>query len=246
MWLLVDLGNSRLKSAWHAPGHLDTLVPYDWRSESFDSGLEQRWAGGRPDRIVCANVAGKRCANKLSSYARERWGREVEYLDVNDAAAGVTNRYAAPEQLGIDRWALAVAAFELAGGPVVAIDAGTALNVEFVDADGDYLGGLIAPGIGLLADSLASNTENLFVVDQSVRAGIGRNTVECIGSGIQHMLSGFVWRAERTALDRFGSAPSWLVTGGDAERFSDLTNMDASLVPDLVLRGIALLAGSKC
>lgn len=246
MWLLVDLGNSRLKSAWHEPGHLDTLDPYDWRSESFDSGLEQRWAGGRPERIVCANVAGKRCGNKLSSYARERWDRDVEFLDVSDAAAGVINRYGAPEQLGIDRWALAVAAFDLAGGPVVAIDAGTAINVEFVDADGDYLGGLIAPGIGLLADSLARNTEKLSAVGQSGHGGIGRNTTECVASGIQHMLAGFLWRTERTALDRFDSAPSWLVTGGDAERFSELTAMDASLVPDLVLRGIALLAGSKC
>ena len=134
MWLLVDLGNSRLKSAWHEPGHLDALVPYDWRSASFDSGLEQRWAGGRPDRIICGNVAGKRCAGKLSRYARDRWDREVEFLEVQGSAAGVTNRYGAPEQLGIDRWALAVAAFDLAGGPVVAIDAGTALNVEFVDA----------------------------------------------------------------------------------------------------------------
>src|SRR3989442_8303633 len=103
-------------------------------------------------------------------------------------------RYENPRDVGADRIANALAAYTKYGGPVVVIDFGTAVTYDAINADGDYLGGAIAPGVEISLDALVSNTAMLRRVEAvAPDAVIGRNTVMSIQSGL---VWGFVAQVE--------------------------------------------------
>src|SRR5712692_2145510 len=90
---------------------------------------------------------------------------------------GMPVLYDNPQEVGADRIANSVAAFEKYGGPCIAVDFGTAINFDAVSARGDYLGGVLAPGIGISADALFSRAARLFRVEIREKGGkIGTNT----------------------------------------------------------------------
>src|SRR5437899_8542767 len=126
-------------------------------------------------------------------------------------------RYENPKDVGADRIANALAAYTKYGGPVVVIDFGTAVTYDAINAEGDYLGGAIAPGVEISLDALVSNTAMLRRVEAvAPDAVIGRNTVMSIQSGL---VWGFVarveWLVERMVAAVGGKARV-VATGGEA------------------------------
>src|SRR5260370_987999 len=98
---------------------------------------------------------------------------------------GVRIRYENPKDVGADRIANALAAYTKYGGPVVVIDFGTAVTYDAISAEGDYLGGAIAPGVEISLDALVSHTAMLRRVEAvAPHPGIGRNTLTPIPSGL--------------------------------------------------------------
>ena len=144
----------------------------------------------------------------------------------------VRNPAVRPEEVGTDRLAQASAAFARVRGACVVVAMGTAITVDGVDRRGNFLGGLIAPGLRTMARSLRDYTARLPEVTPVRRKqAVGRRTREAIQSGISLAVEGLI----RTALKQhrgrvFG-------TGGDAPLFLDLFDEH---VPDLVLEGIAV------
>src|SRR5438094_5038973 len=103
-------------------------------------------------------------------------------------------RYDNPKDVGADRIANALAAFTKYGGPIVVIDFGTAVTYDAINAEGDYLGGAIAPGVELSLDALVSQTAMLRRVEARAPASvIGRSTIASIQSGL---VWGFVAQGE--------------------------------------------------
>src|SRR5256712_9972157 len=99
-------------------------------------------------------------------------------------------RYENPKDVGGDRIANALAAYSKYGGPIVVIDFGTAVTYDAINAEGDYLGGAIAPGVGISLDALVSQTAMLRRVEPvAPHSVIGRNTVGSLQAG---PVSGFV------------------------------------------------------
>lgn len=143
----------------------------------------------------------------------------------------VRNRALHPETVGADRLAQASAAWARTGGACVVVAMGTAITIDAVNARGEFRGGLIAPGLRLMARALHDHTALLPEVDPvRVRSPLGRHTREAIQAGISFAAEGLI----RSALARhrgrvFG-------TGGDAPLFRDLFD---ELVPDLGLEGAA-------
>lgn len=144
----------------------------------------------------------------------------------------VRNRARHPETVGPDRLAQASAAWARAKGPCVVVAMGTAITVDVVDARGGFLGGLIAPGLRLMARSLREHTARLPEVEPvRKRTTLGRHTREAIECGISAAAEGLIRRALAEHPGRvFG-------TGGDAPLFRDLFDV---LAPDLALEGVAL------
>jgi type III pantothenate kinase len=144
----------------------------------------------------------------------------------------VRNRVLRPGTVGTDRLAQASAAWGRARGACVVVSMGTAITVDAVNARGEFRGGLIAPGLRLMARALREHTARLPEVDPvRRRKALGRHTREAIECGISLAAEGLIRAALRQHRGRvFG-------TGGDAPLFRDLFD---ELAPDLCLEGIAL------
>ena len=155
---------------------------------------------------------------------------------------GVRIRYDDPKMVGADRVVDAAAVQKLYGGPACVVDLGTATTFDAISAEGDYLGGAIAPGIGISADALAQRTSKLTRVDL-VRppTAIGRNTVHAIQSGLilghVGMIEGMVARFR----GELGPNMKVIATGGLANLIANETKSIDIIAPWLTLDGLRIV-----
>ena len=144
--------------------------------------------------------------------------------------------------MGADRIVDAAAVQHLYGGPACVVDFGTATTFDGISAEGDYLGGAIAPGIGIAADALFHRTAKLPRVDlRRPPAAIGRNTVHAMQSGL---LFGYVALVEGMVVrfrQELGPTMKVIGTGGLAELIAQETDAIHILAPWLTLDGLRLI-----
>ncbi len=155
---------------------------------------------------------------------------------------GMPIRIDNPRELGADRLADAVAAYDHVGGPVISVDFGTAVNYDVVSGKGEYLGGVITPGVAISLDALTTRGARLPKIDLvPPRHAIGKGTVEAIRSGIVYgyaaQVDGLVARIKK---ELEGDA-AVLATGGLASVIAPYTATIDTIVEDLTLRGLKLL-----
>lgn len=143
----------------------------------------------------------------------------------------VQNRALHPETVGADRLAQASAAWARTGKACVVVSMGTAITIDVINRRGDFVGGLIAPGLRLMARSLHEHTALLPEIEPvRMRSPLGRHTEDAIRAGVSFAAEGLIRGAVSRAQGRvFG-------TGGDAPLYRDLFDL---LVPDLALEGVA-------
>jgi type III pantothenate kinase len=146
-----------------------------------------------------------------------------------------------PKEVGADRIANAVAAFDLYGGPTIVADFGTATTCDAVSAKGEYLGGAIAPGIGISMDALVGRAAALGAVELvEPRSVLGKSTVECIQSGAIYGFTAQVDGLCERIQDELG--PCTIVsTGGLAELITPLSKYIQHSEPWLTLHGLRLV-----
>ena len=162
---------------------------------------------------------------------------------------GLRMRYRDPAEIGPDRIADVVAARATYGAPVAVVDFGTTMNIEVLDAEEVFLGGIIAPGLALGAQALARAAARLPVIElHAPKAAIGRSTREAMQSGV---VFGEVARVDGL-LDRvfeeLGGEARVVLTGSGAERVVPLMSHAAEVDATLTLRGLHQLrlgAGSS-
>lgn len=238
MILAIDCGNTRLKwgvhdgAAWLAQG------PLDYADLSGLAGLLR--SQPRAGRAVVANVAGARVGELVGAALAEL---QIAALWVRGRAeqCGVRNLYDDPEQLGADRWAALIGARELHPAPCLVVCAGTATTADVLDADGNFQGGLILPGVDLMRQALARNTAQLPLAEGKF-AGLPRNTADAIASGCLQAQAGAVERMFAQVAANPGAL--CLVSGGAAAQFHDLLRIPKRQVDNLVLEGLARI-GSR-
>jgi len=235
--LLIDIGNTRCKWAtvengcWVAQGVVENLALLDLRV-AF-ANLPQ------PSRILVANVAGTAIAQTLLGLLAS-WQIAPEFITATAAYGGVTNNYDNPPQLGCDRWAALIAAWHQFGGACLVVNCGTATTIDALSPRGEFLGGLILPGIDLMRQSLAQSAAQLPWSTGAV-CDFPRNTADAI-------LSGAV-KATAAAIDRqsclLGVEVPCLLSGGAAELVQPQLTCSAILVENLVLLGLKILGEAK-
>jgi type III pantothenate kinase len=147
-----------------------------------------------------------------------------------------------PREVGPDRVANSLAAFRLHGGPAIVVDFGTGLNFDVVSAEGEFLGGSIAPGFGIAADALFSYAARLVQVEfvRPPRA-IGKNTVHAVQSGLIFGYVGLVEGIVRRIEEELGHDAVVIATGGLAEVIAEETTMIDVIEPNLTLEGLRLV-----
>lgn len=240
--LLIDIGNTRIKAALVEGGQPRMLPPLGTRDHAPFSAWQDAIATP-PSRVLVSNVAGPEMAMHVLRYTRERWRLEPEFALPCRSRAGMTTRYQHPEKLGVDRWLAALAAWHEARGAVCVCDVGTALTIDVVTSEGTHLGGLIAPGPDLLRTSLTRGTAQLESDGLSLVQGFADNTRDAISLGCTDALGGLLQRvAARLAQHEPREEFRWYLTGGAAPLVEALLPAPAVHLPDLVLRGLAVLA----
>lgn len=154
---------------------------------------------------------------------------------------GISILYENPKEVGADRIANAVAAMDLYGGPAVVIDFGTATTYDAVSAKGEYLGGVIAPGVEISLDALYTRAAALRRVELvEPRNVIGRTTVESIQSGAVFGFAGQVDGICRRLRDELGD-PTVVATGGLASLIAPYTSSIQRVEPWLTLHGLRVV-----
>lgn len=237
MKLLIDLGNTRLKWAWSADAALRAsgITEHHGAPAGIIAGLAAEGA----DSIWIAQVFGREHETALAEAVLARTGLRPVFAHSTACALGLHNAYVEPERLGIDRWLAMLAARARHAGAVVVADAGTALTVDGVDAQGRHLGGLIAPGLATARKALLGAVR--FSVNNAVDygiAGLGRDTEGCVAQGAMLACLGAIERAAATVT---GPKRCYL-TGGDAAVLHPHLAGDWELRPLLVLEGLQALA----
>jgi type III pantothenate kinase len=234
--LAVDAGNSRIKwGLWDA----------DWlRQDSVAKEdaplLGAAWQGlARPRHLIASNVAGAQVKQWLDAWAHTQ-GLIVRWVTSQAEQCGVRNGYRDPMQLGADRWAALVAARHLAGGAALVVNAGTAVTIDALTQQGEFLGGLIVPGLDLMAAALARGTAGLPRA-AGVVTQFPTMTADAIASGAMQSACGAIERMERALAER-GPKPEILVSGGAAPAIRNHLGRPARLVPNLVLEGLRIIA----
>ena len=236
MILAVDAGNSRIK--WGL--HNGTWLSLGTATHAEVYSLRDAWQIlPAPDCIVIANVAGEKIGSALQQLIHG-FQAKVYWVSARDFQCGVRNSYIMPSQLGADRWAAAIAAWHFCHEACVVVNAGTAVTVDVLSADGVFLGGLIIPGISLMRESLAKNTAALKLERGEFKV-FPANTADAIESGMVQALCGAI-EGMRCAL-RAGRTPQCLLSGGSAKDLQPHLNPPAKVLDNLVLEGLVIIAG---
>ena len=160
----------------------------------------------------------------------------------SDLDTGLTFRFDHPQEIGSDRIVNSAAAFARYGGPIVIVDFGTAITFCVVTQSGEYLGGAIAPGIRISADSLAQRAAKLSSVELILpKEVIGKNTAESVQSGIIYGFAGMVDGLVRRITLNLGKECRVVATGGQAALIAPVSETITEVRDLLTLEGLQLL-----
>src|SRR4051812_16840960 len=155
---------------------------------------------------------------------------------------GMPVQYDNPAEVGADRIVNGVAAFEKLGGPCVVVDFGTATTFDAISKKGEYLGGVIAPGIGISADALFDRTARLPRVDiRKPERVIGTNTVASIQTGLYYGYLGLVDGILERLLAELGKEAKVVATGGLAPLIAEGSRFISSVDENLTLDGLRII-----
>ena len=246
MTLLLDIGNTRIKWARLEGGKLVAPGAATHVEDQLLAALERAFDGPKPGWVMACNVAGPLVGKALSDLCRERYALQPEFFISSAERGGVRNGYTDPTRLGADRWAAVIGAFHLYGGPACVVDAGTAITVDAVDKQGRHLGGLIAPGPQTMRRALAGATAGLGNLGEGELALFAKDTRSAIWSGGWHTAAGLLERVHALVGRELGPNTSFVLSGGDGSRLSQLLPGKFIACPELVLLGLAKVAeGSR-
>lgn len=241
--ILLDCGNSRLKAQQRIDGAIRASF-----ATRYDASWPARLAAWlrqvEADRAAYCSVLDHDRQLLLETVLADRFDGTIERFVSTPEALGVVNGYLDAERLGDDRWMALLAAAEIAAGDVIVIDAGSAITLDLLRADGRHLGGAILPGFetspGRFREIFAYidfDHPDIAAVDvpggsteAAIQLDYGRSSLERLPELVNRWRKAYLPDA------------SLLLTGGDAERVQQLLDLPARQLPDLVLRGIARMA----
>jgi type III pantothenate kinase len=236
--LAIDAGNTRIKwgvhdgTAWNEIGAIAT-------AES--KSIADAWTDlPRVEAAIACNVAGESVERDLAAACT---GRDITLLRLTSRREqlGVVNGYRDPGELGADRWAALLAAHVVGAGHKLVANAGTALTVDALAADGRFLGGIIVPGPALMRASLSAGTAGLARTEGAFEE-FPASTRDAITSGALQACAGAILRVRHAMMERGMPPGHVLLSGGAAGALAPLLPIPFTIHENLVLDGLARAA----
>jgi type III pantothenate kinase len=244
--IAIDVGNTRTHVGQFAGGELAQSK----RIANGDMGaivetVSEYWkqVTGQPNASVLLASVNDPMADRISSAVEDQLS--IEVFRVGDDVPVPIGQQLDPETLtGVDRLLNAAAAFDRVKQACVVVDAGTAVTIDFVDGEGTFHGGAIAPGATMQLHAMHEHTAAL--PDLPFRApdneAFGRNTAQAMLQGVFHGIRGMVQRLVEQYAEAYGAFPLVIATGGDAPVLFEKEQLVDRIVPELTLIGIAAAA----
>ena len=250
MKLLIDAGNTRIKWAladgekWLCRGDVPTV-----RVGEFSQIIGEQLAHLNPranmeviNQIWVSNVAGKEVSQNILDMVSGISSRP-HFVAARDSQCGVKNGYSTASQLGSDRWAALISAWNIVKGKCLVVNSGTATTVDALSGQGEFVGGLILPGLELMLNSLVGATDQLKFA-QGEYVPFPLNTADAVYSGAVQAICGAIER-QYNLLDDDG-APL-ILGGGTAALLQPYLaqknfKVQPRVVEGLVLRGLLVIS----
>jgi type III pantothenate kinase len=249
MLLAIDAGNTNV-----TVGVFDgAKMIQSWRlrtireqtSDEWGLNLRSLFRVGEFDARIIKGVAISSVVppldRQLAEMAEKYFRTKAMFVSV-DVDLGLKVAIDNPREAGADRLANAAAAFHKYGGPCVVVDLGTAINFDVVNGTGDFLGGVICPGIGIAISGLFEKAARLPLVDfREPKALIGKNTVDCIQSGLYYATISTIDGILERLRAELGEGVNIVGTGGQAKLVVNGSKYLKVVDEDLTLDGVRII-----
>ncbi len=250
--LAIDVGNSNLTFGVF---HKDVIL-YQWRiqtnrdktSDEYGIELEQiLYHFGIHRSMISDVIIGSVVPNLMHTLQMmcNRFLRQEPMIVGEGTRSGMHIRYDNPKEVGADRIVNAVGGFEIYGGPLIVIDVGTAITHDVITEEGEYLGGTIAPGIGISAEALFMRTAKLPKVELiDPPTAIGRTTVSSMQAGIAYGFIGLIDNITCHILKELSiqaCEAKIIATGGFSRLLAEKSRYVQTIDKDLTLHGMRII-----
>lgn len=245
--IAIETGNTRTRLGRFDGRTLEETIaiPND-RVDEITSVAARWWGDMLPgeDRAIVASSVNDRVADEIQR--RLESSLSIGVYRIGDDLPVPIGEDLDPETLtGQDRLLAAAAAWDVLKQACVVIDAGTAVTVDFVDGQGTFHGGAIAPGARMQLKALHEHTAALPAIEfdrPDPESPFGRNTRQAMLHGVYDGIRGLAWRLVERYAEKYGAFPLVVATGGDADLLFGEDELVNRIVPDLTLQGIAAAA----
>lgn len=238
--LQFDVGNSSAKWRLLTDGSVTGRGRYRAGDAASRSALET--CASQLEDIWVSSVAGPEAEQALSQLCLEIWGVAPRFARTSTTTAGLHNSYSDPSRMGVDRWLAMLGARQHAAGRLCVVDAGSALTIDLVAADGRHEGGYIIPGPALMERALLLDTDRVrFAEDVDYGLAPGTSTAEAVRHGIALAQVGALLTVLEHCADQ---SPALFFCGGAGQQLQDLTGRGGQFIGDLVFEGLEVMAGA--
>ena len=248
--LIIDIGNTRLKWAMYQRTGIgqSPIAQGAVFLERIGELAEKNWNQlPEPTHILGSCVAGKAMQQAVNEQL-ELWPHiQPHWAVAREHQCGVHNGYDHPTRLGVDRWMALIGTrqrllAEQKNCPAIAVMVGTAVTADALDSEGNFLGGLIIPGHGIMLNALQSGTAGLHVPTGKVTL-FPTNTSDALTTGGTYAITGAIERLVDNLHERTGHEPAIYLTGGAGWKVAPTMTKPYTLIESLIFDGLLCIAG---
>jgi type III pantothenate kinase len=244
--LAIQVGNTRIKLAVFQGAEPDeaVFVAKDDLAGAVEAATRlYESIGAETDASVVLASVNAPVSDALVGMLRDQLATDI-YRVPDDMPVPIGTCLAEGARPGVDRLLNAAAAYARLRQACIVIDAGTCITIDFIDGEGVFHGGAIAPGLRMQLKAMHEHTAALPAIDFEVPEGTawGADTREAMLRGVYHGARGLAWRLIEKYAEQYGGFPLVVATGGDAAALFGDDELVNQVMPDLVLRGVALAA----
>jgi type III pantothenate kinase len=248
--IAIDIGNTNIVIGLFLDGEERFIKSFTGQArEKLTDCLKSAWQKipvaesskeKKHDGVIVISSVKPAWTELVTELIKDNLGERV-YIIGKDIPLPISLWVDEPDKVGTDRVVAAAAAYAVVEDAVVVADLGTAVTIDLVDQNGNFLGGVICPGFEISAKALNENTAQLpHIKVTRPEAPLGKNTTEAINCGLYYSLIGALEEIIRRYAEKIGKWPRTVITGSGAKLIKDDCKFIDNYVPNLVVKGIVL------